>query len=81
MSLTALQEQYVDFIHRYVFLNDNFPTCEEISKHFGVWPNAAKEKLDLLEKKGFIERVINRQCYRRTDTFKKYIAYKVEHAA
>lgn len=81
MSLTDTQEQLVDFIHRYIFLNDNFPSVKEIAARFEVWPNAIHQNIKLLEKKGFIEQVYGRQCYRRTDKFKEHVSYKRESCA
>lgn len=73
MTLTALQGEYVEFIHRYIFLNDNFPTCATLGGKFGVHPSAAQQNLNLLRKKGFIEKVLGSQSYRRTEKFKDYV--------
>jgi len=58
MNLTHKQELVLGFATQYIRDNDNFPTCEEITRRFGwVSNNSAHGHLVALLKKGSIERV------------------------
>lgn len=54
--LTNRQEQVLGFVQSYARVRGYPPTIREIASHFGFGPRAAKEHLDLIEKKGFIKR-------------------------
>jgi DNA-binding IclR family transcriptional regulator len=54
--LTAKQLAVAVYMRRYLLLNDNMPVAVEIAKAFGIWPNAARDYLHALQKKGLLER-------------------------
>lgn len=57
--LTERQEEYLEYIKE--FINDQgfSPSFSEMSRHFGVNPNASHSVVNVLEKKGYITRVAN----------------------
>jgi len=56
MELTERQEEVLAFIQRFLLERGYPPTVREIGSHFGFGPRAAKEHLDLIEKKGYIRK-------------------------
>lgn len=71
---TNIQCRYMVFIDHYIRKFDNFPTMLEMADSFGVTANAARDNIVALVKKGFVNQVPGRPCYRRTIKFKQYMA-------
>ena len=58
--LTEKQEAVLNHVESCIKKNGYAPTLKEMSEHFGITPMAIKDRLELIEKKGYIERVGNR---------------------
>ena len=56
IELTERQREVLSFIESYLSEKGYPPTVREIGTHFRFGPRAAKEHLDLIEKKGYIRR-------------------------
>jgi len=75
-ALTDKQISYMDFIHKFIEQNDNFPTFEVLAEHFGVNPNSVSGHLLALKRKGYIEYCPKMASYRRTNVFKSFMAIR-----
>ena len=53
---TALQGQYLAFIHAYTKVNGRAPAQAELQRYFGVSPPTVHQMVLTLERRGLIER-------------------------
>jgi len=56
-QITALQGQYLSFIHTYEGIHGCAPAEADLQQHFGVTPPSVHQMVLTLERKGFIARV------------------------
>lgn len=54
LPATFAQQEVIDFIGAHLASKGWPPTQAEIAKHFGILPNAARDRLRALEKKGLV---------------------------
>lgn len=55
-ELTPKQEECYQFMLKYLCENHRIPPIQVIADHFNIAPNAACSRIDLIVRKGWIER-------------------------
>ncbi len=71
---TEMDYKYMDFIHKYICENENWPTYREIADQFNQnSANAAAERLYKMERLGWVEQYKYGCSWRRTEKGK--VAY------
>lgn len=71
--LSLKQREYLDAINSYIAKNDNFPMALALSEIFNVYPNCAQQHLEMLERKGYIERTSQDNQFRRTEAYREFL--------
>jgi repressor LexA len=59
MKLTDRQKEILDYIYKFIQVNQYPPSCRNIGSHFKITVKGVHDHLVAIEKKGYIERVDN----------------------